>query len=104
MLAKFDGSATGAEAFCRREAISEASVYLWRRPLGNGPDGAGVVGSDITPAFVDLDMLKGDYAPRLRFDLRLDLATAWFCICYAADVIPRTAGAGVCLWSPCRHA
>ena len=73
MLAKFDSSAMGVEAFCRREAISEASFYRWRKLLGNGCHGAGVVGSDTAAAFFDLGTLNGESAPRPRFDLRVDL-------------------------------
>lgn len=73
VLAKFDGSAMGVEAFCRREAISEASFYRWRRLLGNASVGAKVVGSDTAPAFVDLGTLNGDSALRPQLDLRLDL-------------------------------
>lgn len=73
VLAKFDGSAMGVEAFCRREAISEASFYRWRRRLGRGGDGGEVMGSDTAPAFVDLGTLNGQSAPRPQLDLRVDL-------------------------------
>lgn len=63
VLGKFDGSAMGVEAFCRREAISEASFYRWRRLLGNGSDGGDVVGSDTAPVFVDLGTLNGEAPP-----------------------------------------
>jgi hypothetical protein len=73
VLAKFDGSAMGVEACCRREAISEASFYRWRRLLGSGSDGGEVMGSDTAPAFVDLGTLNGDSALRPQLDLRVDL-------------------------------
>lgn len=72
LLAKFDESGLGVEAFCRREAISAASLYRWRGLLnGVGDDGATAVVSG-TPGFVDLGTLSSAVsAPRI--DLTLDL-------------------------------
>ena len=70
LLAKFDGGDMGVEAFCRREAISAASLYRWRNLLGNGAETAVI---DRAPVFVDLGSLStaGVSAPRL--ELKLDL-------------------------------
>ncbi len=72
LLAKFDESGLGVEAFCRREAISAASLYRWRGLLnGVGDDGATAVVRG-TPGFVDLGTLSSAVsAPRI--DLTLDL-------------------------------
>lgn len=72
LLAKFDGSGLGVEAFCRREAISAASLYRWRGLLSAvGDDGETAVSSR-TPGFVDLGSLRST-APAPRIDLKLDL-------------------------------
>lgn len=73
LLAKFDGSGLGVEAFCRREAISAASLYRWRGLLSEGDDdGEGMV-SPQAPAFVDLGTLDSVPSPRAQIDLKLDL-------------------------------
>jgi len=73
LLAKFDGSDMGVEAFCRGQAISAASFYRWRNLLDDGGDGAETAAINRTPAFVDLGSLStaGVSAPRL--ELKLDL-------------------------------
>lgn len=70
LLAKFDDSGLGVAAFCRREAISAASLYRWRRLLGEGGE---VVGRETAPTFVDLGTLNSVATPRPRIDLKLDL-------------------------------
>ena len=70
LLAKFDGSGLGVDAFCRREAISAASLYRWRTLLGEGGD---AVVTHATPAFVDLGTLNSAVSSRPRIDLKLDL-------------------------------
>ena len=74
LLAKFDGSDMGVEAFCRGQAISAASFYRWRSLLGNGGDGGGVAGvaSDAVPAFVDLGTLDCASSSKTRIELKLD--------------------------------
>ena len=74
LLAKFDDSGLGVEAFCQREAISAASLYRWRGLLSAvGDDGeTGVV--DRTPGFVDLGPLSSSSSPRI--DLKLELGGA----------------------------
>lgn len=73
LLAKFDGSGLSVEAFCRREAISAASLYRWRGLLGAvGDDGETAVISK-TPAFVDLGTLRSTAVSAPRIDLKLDL-------------------------------
>lgn len=70
LLAKFDGSGLGVDAFCRREAISAASLYRWRGLLREG--GEAVV-SKGAPAFVDLGALHSAPSARPQLDLKLDL-------------------------------
>jgi hypothetical protein len=72
LLAKLDESGLGVEAFCRREAISAASLYRWRGLLsGVGADGETAVVSG-TPEFVDLGTLNSAVSAA-RIDLTLDL-------------------------------
>lgn len=70
LLAKFDDSGLGVEAFCQREAISAASLYRWRGLLSAVGDERepGLVGK--AGAFVDLGALSSA-APRI--DLKLEL-------------------------------
>ncbi len=74
LLAKLDRSGLGVDAFCRREAISTASLYRWRSLLG---DGGEAVVSKRAPAFVDLGTLNSASASpspsRPQIDLKLDL-------------------------------
>jgi hypothetical protein len=73
LLARFDGSGVGVATFCRREAISAASFYRWRRLLDNEGDGGEVIGRQSAPAFVDLGTLNSVSSSRPRIDLKLDL-------------------------------
>lgn len=73
LLAKFDGSGLGVDAFCRREAISAASLYRWRTLLGDGGDSDRAVVACTTPAFVDLGTLDSAGASGPRIDLKLEL-------------------------------
>jgi hypothetical protein len=52
------GSGLGVGTFCRREAISAASLYRRRSLLGEAGDEIEAVVSDTTPAFVDLGSLN----------------------------------------------
>jgi putative transposase len=70
LLAKFERSDLDVGAFCRREAISAASLYRWRGLLSAG--GEAVV-SNSTPAFIDLGTLNSASLARARLDLKLDL-------------------------------
>jgi putative transposase len=71
LVGKFEGSGLGVEAFCRREAISAASLYRWRGLLNDGGDRVETAIINKAPTFVDLGTLNSAAAPRI--DLRLDL-------------------------------
>jgi hypothetical protein len=72
LLAKFDSSGLSVEAFCRREAISAASLYRWRGLLSSGGDDKiGVINR--APGFVDLGTLNSATVSSPRIDLKLDL-------------------------------
>jgi transposase-like protein len=58
LLSKFDGSGLGVAAFCRREAISAASLYRWRTLLSDDKDGDEAEVSKRVPVFVDLGTLN----------------------------------------------
>jgi putative transposase len=73
LLAKLDGSDLGVDAFCRREAISAASLYRWRTLLNDRSDNDEVVVSTRAPAFVDLGTLNSASSSRSRIELKLDL-------------------------------
>lgn len=70
LLARFDDSGLGVAAFCRQEAISAASLYRWRRLLGEGGE---AVSRETAPTFVDLGTLNSAATPRPQIDLKLDL-------------------------------
>ena len=74
LIAKFGGSGQDVAGFCRREAISAASFYRWRKLLGDGNgDSRGSHVATGMPAFVDLGTLNAASVARPRLDLRLDL-------------------------------
>lgn len=73
LLAKFDGSGLGVDTFCRREAISAASLYRWRTLLGDVVDNDRAVVTRTTPAFVDLGTVNSAGASVPRIDLKLEL-------------------------------
>ena len=73
LLAKFDGSGLGVEAFCRREAISAASLYRWRGLLSTAGDDGEPTVINTGPGFVDLGTLRSAAVSAPRIDLKLDL-------------------------------
>ena len=73
LLAAFDGSGLGVAAFCRREAISAASLYRWRNLLNNDSKSGEAVVSRRAPAFVELGPLNTTAPQRARIELKLDL-------------------------------
>ena len=73
LLAKLDDSGLGVDAFCRREAISAASLYRWRNLLSDGGDGGDVAVRNRAPEFVDLGTLNAASSSRPRIELNLDL-------------------------------
>jgi hypothetical protein len=81
LLAKFDASGLGVEAFCQREAISA------------GGGGVASVASATAPAFVDLGPLGAASASAPRC-----------CMWCAADVLSGRPGARPCLRPTGRHA
>ena len=75
MLSRFVDSGLTTEAFCRREAVSTASFYRWRKLLGMAPAPDRALARrpplDSSPSgFVDLGTLG---ERRERVELRLDL-------------------------------
>ena len=73
LLAAFDGSGLGVDAFCRREAISAASLYRWRNLINNDSKSGEAVVSRRAPAFVELGPLNTTAPQRARIELKLDL-------------------------------
>ena len=73
LLAEFSGSGLDVAGFCRREAISAASLYRWRNLLSAGGDGGEAVAGKRAPAFVDLGTLNTVETAQARFELKLDL-------------------------------
>jgi transposase-like protein len=72
LLARFEHSAMTVSAFCRREGICAASLYRWRRLLGEaGVGDRPMAPADHSPGFVDLGALSSTGADRL--ELKLDL-------------------------------
>lgn len=66
LLARFDDSGLGVEAFWRREGISAASLYRWRGLLSTVSDDGDTGVVNKTAVFVDLVS-------------RSTFATVWFC-------------------------
>ncbi|MGE3676139.1 MAG: IS66 family insertion sequence element accessory protein TnpB [Polyangiaceae bacterium] len=77
MVAKFAGSGMAAAAFCRREAISVASLRRWRSLHGDGGLADCVpstpIGREPPSAFVDLGALSLPATGTRRLELKLDL-------------------------------
>ena len=73
LLAEFDKSGLGVEVFCRREAISTASFYRWRKLLSNEEHHGEVAKTVTTPAFIDLGTLSSAAVLAPRIDLTLEL-------------------------------
>ena len=73
LLAKLDDSGLGIDAFCRREAISAASLYRWRSLLGTAGDNGERAVANRRPGFVDLGTLNSATPAAPRIDLKLDL-------------------------------
>ncbi len=73
LLAKFNASGLGVQAFCRSEGFSEASFYRWRARLSDVVDRGDVVVQQSAASFVDLGALNSRFSPRPRLDLKLDL-------------------------------
>ena len=73
LLAKFDECGLGVEAFCRREAISAASLYRWRGLLSAVGDEGNSAVIRKTPGFVDLGTLQVARESAPGIDLKLEL-------------------------------
>ena len=73
MLARFPESGLSVSAFCRSEAISEASFYRWRSQLAATPVPVCAPSKQSNDAFVDLGPLSAADDRPVHFDLRLDL-------------------------------
>lgn len=77
LIGRQAGSGLSVADFCRRESISTASFYRWRRLLGGGLGRA--TPREPTSDFVDLGLLnpgseEGEASgPAGRLELRLDL-------------------------------
>jgi transposase len=55
-LRRFEDSPSTVAAFCRRERVSTASFYLWRRRLGSEP----------SPRFVPITIAPAHPAPAIE--------------------------------------
>ena len=77
LIGRQAGSGLSVADFCRRESISTASLYRWRRLLGGGLEQA--LPRESTSGFVDLGLLRpaGEVdetaVPTGRLELTLDL-------------------------------
>ena len=72
LLRRFSDSGLSVALFCRREAVSTASFYRWRRVLDRHGGGEGLVVRS-EPAFVDLGTLREESGRGAAVELRLDL-------------------------------
>jgi hypothetical protein len=74
LLSRFSDSGLSVSAFCRREALSTASLYRWRSLIERSEGGEALpVVSE--PAFVDLGVVRGESARGAAVELRLDLGS-----------------------------
>ena len=77
VLRRFDASQISVDAFCRREGISDASLYRWRKRIGVNPGRATPVREYSAPVFVDAGTLGTRAARGSRLELKLDLGEGW---------------------------
>ena len=79
LLAQFGSSGLTVTAFCKREAISPASVYRWRSLLGATASHVPVVSAlplaTAPTGFVDLGALISPPPSSPSFELHLDLGS-----------------------------
>jgi len=73
MVAKFVASGLGAAAFCRREAISTASLYRWQGLRGKSSEARPHRADEQSPAFVDLGALRLPVPSIRRVEVKLEL-------------------------------
>ena len=71
LVAKHSSSGMGVEEFCRRQRISAASLYRWRKLLGEVSEGAEAGGE--RGAFVDLGTVNAATPAKASLELKLDL-------------------------------
>lgn len=74
LIQRCESGGSGVTAFCRREAVSTASYYLWRKRLRQ--EGAAPSAPDIpttvdssAPTFLELGQLPGQAGWELELDL-----------------------------------
>ena len=72
LVSRFRQSGLSAAVFCRREAVSTASLYRWRG-LIERHDGSEAVAERSEAGFVDLGTLKEESARAAPMELRLEL-------------------------------
>lgn len=72
LVSRFAQSGVSASVFCRREAVSTASLYRWRG-LIERHDGSEALVARSDAGFVDLGTLKEESACAAPMELRLDL-------------------------------
>jgi hypothetical protein len=77
LLKRFDASQSSVEAFCRREAVSTASFYRWRKRLDESEVRAVPVRAQGAPLFVDAGRLGGAPVRGSPLELKLDLGEGW---------------------------
>jgi hypothetical protein len=80
LLARAARSELGVREFCRREGVSTASFYTWRKRLGDGAGAADGVAAAVAagsgePVFLDLGPLgaQAEAGPGAGWEIELDL-------------------------------
>ena len=70
IVSRFERSGLEVEAFCQREGVSAASIYRWRRMLGESVAEGAIGRQEAVPTFVDLGALRaGGRALELKLEL-----------------------------------
>lgn len=74
LIARGERSELSVSEFCRRESISTASFYSWRKRLGGATPGATVaeIGAE-DGAFLELGVLGSEAASPARWEIELEL-------------------------------
>ena len=74
LIARAEHSELSIAEFCRRESISTASFYNWRKRLGGAASGATVAAASVEDgAFLELGVLGSEAAGPAPWEIELEL-------------------------------
>jgi hypothetical protein len=74
LIARAEHSELSITEFCRRESVSTASFYSWRKRLGGATSGATLAAAGAEDgAFLELGVLGSEAAGPVSWDIELEL-------------------------------